>query len=117
MALFSVLGSLLGGMATFVGLISKLGFVTKLAAAAQWVLNVALTANPIGIAIMAIAGLVAGLYLLEKKFGLVTKAWNALKGAFKLPYLKWPEFKLPSLGKLFSSVKDIILKPGSGQIP
>ena len=85
-----------------------------MAAAAQWVLNVALTANPIGIAIMAIAGLVAGLYLLEKKFGIVTKAWNALRGAFKLPDLKWPEFKLPSLDKLFSSAIDIILKPRFG---
>lgn len=35
-----------------------------------------MSANPLGIAIIAIVGLVAGLYILEKKFGVVTKAWK-----------------------------------------
>jgi hypothetical protein len=50
---------------------------SKAAAAGQWLLNAAMSANPLGIAIIAIAGLIVVLYALEKKFGLVTKAWKA----------------------------------------
>lgn len=76
LVMVSMVGSLIPGLITVVGVLSKLGIVTRLAAAGQWVLNAAMSANPLGIAIIAIAGLVAGLYILEKKFGLVTKAWK-----------------------------------------
>jgi hypothetical protein len=77
----SMIGSLIPGLMTVIGLFSKIGVATKIAAAGQWLLNAAMTANPLGIAIVAIAGLVAGLYLLEQKFGLVTKAWQAFSGS------------------------------------
>lgn len=48
--------------------------VTKLVTAAQWLLNVALNANPIGLVIIAIAALVAAFVILEKKFGVVSMA-------------------------------------------
>lgn len=55
------------------------------ATAAQWAWNAALTANPIGIVVMAIAGLVAGLALFFTKTetgqAIWTKAWGAIKGA------------------------------------
>ena len=54
---------------------------TKAATIAQAAMNVVMSANPLGIAIIAIAALVAGLYLLEKKFGLVTKAAQAFKNS------------------------------------
>jgi phage-related protein len=41
--------------------------VTKVAAAAQWLLNAALDANPIGLVIIAIAALAAGLVIAYKK--------------------------------------------------
>ena len=88
--LLSVLAPLAPVLGAVIGLLSKASLVTKGLAVAQWALNIALSANPIGLAIIAVAALVAGLYILEKRFGIVTKAWNALKsgmsslgGAFK----------------------------------
>lgn len=56
---------------------------TKAWAAAQWILNAALTANPIGIVIMLIAGLVAGLVLLyknsDKARAVMDKLWHGIK--------------------------------------
>lgn len=51
--------------------------------AAQWLLNAAMNANPIGIVIAAVTGLVAGLVVLwntnEGFRNAVIKAWNAIK--------------------------------------
>lgn len=80
LTVISMIGMLLPGLITVISLLSQAALATKIMAAAQWLLNVAMTANPIGLAIVAVAALVAGLYILEKKFGVVTKAWNALKG-------------------------------------
>src|SRR5512137_1632440 len=77
----SMVGTLIPGLMTVIGLFSKIGLATRLAAAGQWVLNAAMTANPLGIAIVAIAGLIVVLYALEKKFDLVTKAWKAFSGS------------------------------------
>lgn len=53
--------------------------------AAQWALNVALNANPIGLVVLAIAALVAILYVAwtrsDRFREIVTKAFNAVKGA------------------------------------
>lgn len=54
---------------------------TKIATAAQWLWNAALSANPIGLIILAIAGLVAGLVLAYKKVGWFRAFVN---GAFKV---------------------------------
>ena len=58
---------------------------TKAWAATQWVLNAALTANPIGLVIAAIAALVAGIiyaYNHSETFrNIVQGAWNAIKVA------------------------------------
>lgn len=58
---------------------------TKLAAAAQGILNAVMSANPIGLVIVAIAGLVAAIVLLwNKNEGFrraVTAAWNTVAGA------------------------------------
>lgn len=70
----------------------------KVAAAAQWALNTALTANPIGLVIVAIAALVAGLVVaykrsetfrkvVDKAFSFVGKVagvmWGQVKAAFQ----------------------------------
>jgi hypothetical protein len=53
--------------------------------AAQWLLNAALSANPIGLVIVAVAALAAGLVIAYKKSetfrNIVTAAMNAVKGA------------------------------------
>lgn len=51
----------------FVGLLAKWEVATKLLAAAQWLLNIAMNANPIGLVVLAVAALVAGLVLAYKK--------------------------------------------------
>ena len=58
---------------------------TKASAAAQWLLNAALTANPIGLVVAAVAALVAVIVILWKKNEtfrrVVTAAWDAIKSA------------------------------------
>ncbi|MCX8207827.1 MAG: hypothetical protein N3G75_08370 [Methanothrix sp.] len=51
----------------------------KAVTAAQWLFNAAMSANPLGILILAVAGLVALLIALEKRFHLVSRALNAFK--------------------------------------
>jgi hypothetical protein len=55
----------------------------KVFAAGQWLVNAALTANPIGLVIVGIAALVAGFVLAYKKSetfrGIVNKVWDVLK--------------------------------------
>lgn len=59
---------------------------TGAAATAQWALNAAMTANPIGLVVAAIVGLVAGIVVLWKKNegfrNLVTKVWEGIKRVF-----------------------------------
>lgn len=77
--LLSVLAPLAPVLGAVIGLVTKASLVTKGLAVAQWALNIAMSANPIGLAIVGIAALIAGLIILEKKFGLVSKAWAAMK--------------------------------------
>lgn len=74
----------------------------KLATVAQWLWNAALTANPIGIVIMAIAGLVAAGIALWKNWDKVVaffkKAWRNIK----LFFLQGIEKILGSLAKFTS---------------
>ncbi|QVJ00322.1 phage tail tape measure protein [Nocardiopsis eucommiae] len=60
--------------------------------AAQWVLNSALTANPIGIVVVAIAALVGGIVLAWKRSetfrNVVTQAWDTVKAKVQ-PVLDW----------------------------
>lgn len=70
---------------------------TKAAAAGQWLLNAAMSANPIGLVVIAIAALVAGFVLAWKHSEtfrkIVTGAWTAIKTAtvavfnFLKPYI------------------------------
>lgn len=56
---------------------------SKVFAAGQWLVNAALTANPIGLVIVGVAALVAGFILAYKKSetfrNIVNKLWDALK--------------------------------------
>ncbi|PTR42026.1 phage-related minor tail protein [Rhodococcus sp. OK611] len=59
---------------------------TTAATAAQWLFNAALSANPIGLIIAAVAALVAGLvwFFTQTELGqqIVTAAWNAIKAGW-----------------------------------
>ena len=91
--LIPVLGILMGSFLAIKGVLLAMAIAqaastaaTGLATAAQWLLNAALTANPIGIVVMAIAALVAGLIWLwttnEGFRDAVIAIWEAIKGAF-----------------------------------
>jgi len=54
-----------------------------IATAAQWLFNAALTANPIGLVVVAIAALVAGLVILYKKVDWVRDLFNKFLGPVK----------------------------------
>ena len=116
--LLGVLGSLVPGLITMISLVKGLSVAqyaqtaaSYAVAAAQWIVNAAMTANPLGIAIMAIVGLIAILYVLEKKFGVVSKAWAVFsnsslgKGIFA---------QLESAKKLVSDIGSQFMKGNSG---
>lgn len=71
-------------IAGMVGVIKVVTAVTKAWEAVQWLLNVALTANPIGLIITAIAALVATVVYCWNKFAgfraFILTMWNTLKG-------------------------------------
>ena len=68
------------------GFVSGLGFATKIATAAQWAWNAAMSANPIGLIVIAIAAVVGAIYLLYTHFDGVReyadKAWEEIQAAW-----------------------------------
>lgn len=71
--------------------------------AAQWLLNAALDANPIGIVVIAIAALVAGLVVLYTQSGTVRDIINDIKDAV-----------LPALSAAFDGVKTAVETAATG---
>lgn len=71
----------------------------KIAAAGQWLLNAALSANPIGIVIIAVAALVAGLiwFFTQTELGraIIAKAWAGIKVAISAVTTWWQTKALP----------------------
>lgn len=79
----AAVGVIAGGfLAMKIQMIAALG-ITKLVTAAQWLLNIALTANPIGIVVVAIGALVGALVYLYNTSGKVRGAIKGLWGAAK----------------------------------
>ena len=68
--------SLIVAVGSFAAAILALNFALKVVTVAQVAFNVAMAANPIGLAVVAIGALVAGMVLLEEKTGLVTSTWS-----------------------------------------
>lgn len=82
---------------------------SKVAAAGQWLLNAALAANPVGLVVIAIAALVAGVILAYQKSEtfrtIVDKAFGAAKTAV--------DGVVTVIGKIVGKVDDVITKvPG-----
>lgn len=76
---------------------------TKIGAAAQWLFNAALRANPIGIVITAVTALVAGLvwFFTKTKVGqrIVRTAWAGIKAAIKGVSDWWTGTAWPAIKK------------------
>jgi murein DD-endopeptidase MepM/ murein hydrolase activator NlpD len=91
---------------------------SKAVTAAQWLLNAALTANPIGIVVVAIAGLVAALVIAYKKSEtfrkVVQTVWAAVKLAAKTT-LDWLRAAIPAvigwLAGAWAKTKAILVNP------
>lgn len=95
---------------------------TKIAAAAQWALNAAMSANPIGLIIAALVALVGGIVLAyrhsETFRNIVQSVWKAIQTAVKVAWetvIKptWEAIKvgLQALATVFSWLWDNIVKP------
>ena len=63
---------------------AKFGLKTKLATAGQWLLNIAMSANPIGLVVAGIVALVAGIIWAWKSFAtfraVIKTVWDTVKG-------------------------------------
>jgi tape measure domain-containing protein len=89
--IFEALGVAIGFGATAWGLytlsVNAGSIATSVFTAGQWLLNAALTANPVGIVVVALSALVGGLYLAWQKSeafrGSVLGLWNAGKTVFR----------------------------------
>jgi len=75
-----------------------------LATAATWLWNAALSANPIGLIIIAIAALIAIFVVLQKKFDIIGLAIDGLRLAFELAWdgIKWV------INKIIDGINSII---------
>lgn len=104
-ALSPVIGAVAGAIITYKGAVmlwnaaeTAKNVVMGISTAAQWALNVAMTANPIGIVIVAIGALVGAFVVLwnksegfrnfwinlwEKVKAIVTSAWEGIKAGFE----------------------------------
>lgn len=81
---------------------------TKAYTAAQWLLNAALTANPIGLIIVGIAALVAGLVLLYNKSEKAREIMNALWSGMKKAAKAAIEFVIGLINRQIESINTLI---------
>lgn len=82
---------------------------TKIWAATQWLINAALSANPIGLVIAAIAALVAGVIYAYKNWGwfrnAVDAAWKGIKAATQAVAAWFMSYVWPTLRNAFNFLK------------
>lgn len=85
---------------------------TKAAAAGQWLLNAAMTANPIGLVVAGIAALVAGLiwFFTQTEVGkdIIAGAWGMIQDAMGGVVGWWQDTVAPIAEKVFGFIGDAI---------
>lgn len=123
-----VVGGLAAGLLTYSLIMGGAAAYTGILTAAQWLLNTAMTANPIGIVVVALGALIGGLAIAYNKFegfrAMVDGVWGVLKqvgtnimGMFsKLPEMVIKSFtQIPSaIAQVFSGVGDLFTAIFSG---
>jgi phage-related minor tail protein len=108
--------------AIFNGVARAVAIAQNLWAVAQWALNAAMAANPIGLVVVAIAALVAAIVIAYKNSetfrSIVQAVWGAIKvaiGAVADWFVKtvWPALKtaLDALGQAFSWLNTNVIQP------
>lgn len=95
---------------------------TGIATAAQWALNVALSANPVGLVVLAIAALVAGIVIAYKKSdtfrGIVNALGSAIRSAaaavwdFVVKTAKWVADLVGKIGGAFGRARELLGNAG-----
>ena len=81
-AQIGILGLQIKALTAYEIVTKGVAIATKAFTAAQFILNVAMAANPLGLAIVGVTAFIGVLTALELKFGVVSKAWRGIKGAF-----------------------------------
>ncbi|MEE6725563.1 tape measure protein [Pediococcus acidilactici] len=103
----STISGVAGGIGKVIGTMTRLVKSEKLATAAQWLFNAAMDANPIGIAVVAIGALTAGLVLAYKHIkpfrDAVNKAFKSV-ASFGKGIAKWGSNVGKSIGQALGSV-------------
>ena len=110
----AVLGVLLIVLPKLIAILGTLKGITIVATAVQWLWNVAVSANPIGLIILAIAGLVAGIILLVKHFDKVKAAFEAVGNFFKHvidAIVGFFQNMADGIKAVFWNIVDIVLAP------
>lgn len=83
-------------MKIYVGLMEALPTLLKAAEEAQWLLNAALDANPIGAIILVVVALVAAIIYLvdhwEEIAPMIEETWEVIKNAFETGFGVWKKF-------------------------
>ena len=103
----STIVSVAGGIGKVIGTMTRLAKSEKLATAAQWLLNAAMDANPIGIAVVTLAALTAGLVLAYKHIKPFREWVNKTAKAvvnFGKGIAKWGSNVGKSVGKALSNM-------------
>lgn len=103
---------LVAGLAAYKTAVLVIGAVTKAWAAIQAVLNIALYANPIGLIVAAIAGLVAGVVLAYNKCetfrNIVNAAWNGIKTVIGAVWNWLKTSVFPPMMAIFKTIGTVI---------
>jgi len=96
----------------FVSALYALSKATTVITAAQWLWNVAMTANPIGVIIMAIAALIGALVYLEIKFKSVSELMSNVMEGWKVYARIWDDmFSGPSRHDTIGISEDYAKRP------
>lgn len=110
----AVLGVMLIILPKLIALFGILKGATIVAAAVQWALNAAMSANPIGLVILAIAGIIAGIVALIKHFDKVKAVFQAVAKFIVDRFKAVVNFfkSIPeAIKRIFWQVVDFILAP------
>lgn len=93
---------------TYITIMAAIVAAKKAAAAAQVLLNIAMNANPVGIIIVAVAALVAGLiyFFTQTKTGkaIVENVWKAIQTAIDAVVSWWQNTALPVIQAVWTSI-------------
>lgn len=99
--------SLVSGLMSFVAALKAMGAAAVVATAKQWLLNAAMMANPIGLVVAAIAGLVAAFVILWNKSEKFRNFWkNLMKNITEWGAKAWDK-----IGEFFYKAGENIKKP------